>query len=163
MIKRKLFYVCLLCAMVGFGLLIPRPTIAQQKINWISFEELSAALENHPKPVLISFHAKWCSYCRKMHKEVFTDPEIVKMVNQNYYAVSFDVETRDTVWFDGQAFVNQLATTKREGYHDLALLLGGKGENLTVPVTLILNPNFSIKFRDFEYLSRKKLKARLIQ
>lgn len=161
--KTKLFYVYLLSAMVGFGLLIPRSTIAQQKINWISFEALSDALEKDPKPVLISFHAKWCSYCRKMQKEVFTDPEIIKLVNQDYYAVSFDVETRDTVWFDGQAFVNRNATPKREGFHDLALLLGSRKETLTVPVTLILNPDFSIKSRDFEYLSRKKLKARLTQ
>jgi thioredoxin-related protein len=124
-------------------------TVAQQKkegkskINWITFEQLSVKLEEEKKPVLINFHTSWCVYCRKMEKEVFTDPQIIEYLNKHYYAVSFDAESIDTVYFDGQIFTNTQYTKRRKGFHEIALLLGSRGRQFTVPVTLILDPGLN--------------------
>lgn len=131
----------------------------KDRIHWLSFEQLSDSLDVRPKPVLISFHTDWCVYCRKMHREVFTAPEIVQLVNANYYAVQFDAESRDTVLFDGQLFVNKEFSRRRDGFHEIARLLGEREGRITVPVTIILEENFTIRSRHFEYLSIKNLKT----
>lgn len=130
-----------------------------EQINWLTFEQLSDSLSNNPRKVLINFHTDWCSYCRKMHREVFTDPDIVRLINREYYAVSFDAESTDSVRFDGQVFVNREYTGRRRGFHELARLLANRNGQITVPTTIILDQDFHVLHRSFEYLSPKKLTA----
>lgn len=128
------------------------------QINWITFEQLSDSLTYNPgKKILISFHAEWCVYCRKMANEVYTKPEIIQLINQQYYAVSFDAEYTESVHFDGQEFVNNQQTRRRKGFHELALLLAGRNGQVTLPATLILDAEFNVLSRHFEYLSPQKL------
>lgn len=138
-------------------------TPLKQEIEWLTFEQLSDSLEVRPKKVIINFHTDWCTYCRKMYREVFTNPKIVKTINESYYAVSFDAESRDSVYFDGQWFTNTEATNRRRGFHELARLLGSRNGKISVPTTLFLNPDFSIRHRSFEYLSSRKLLELLVQ
>lgn len=163
----KGFFILILCA----GFLI-EPVTGQtqtpsasfkQEIDWLTFEQLSDSLERNPKKVIIHFHTDWCTYCRKMHREVFTNPEIIKIINEEYYAVSFDAETRDSVYFDGQWFINKEATKRRRGFHELARLLGNRNGLVSVPTTLFLNPDFTISHRSFQYLSSRKLMALLVR
>lgn len=132
---------------------------AREQIDWLTFEQLSDSLDAKPKRVLISFHTDWCTYCRKMHSEVYTRPEVVNRVNAHYYAVQFDAETTDTVRFDGQVFANSRATSRRRAFHDLALILGSRGHRFTVPVTIVLDEQFNVISRHFDYLDSKKLLA----
>lgn len=128
-----------------------------EQINWLTFEQLSDSLDRNPKKVLISFHTDWCVYCRKMHREIFTNRDVVRQVNARYYAVKFDAESTDPIHFDGQTFINRQATKRRKGFHDLALLLGASNGRFTPPVTLILSADFRILHRRFEYLDSKTL------
>lgn len=144
----------------AFTLLLGTENIRAQEdvqINWLTFEQLSDSLQNNPKKVLISFHTEWCVYCRKMHREVFTHPKVVEKINTAYYAVKFDAESTAPVQFDGQTFVNRRATKKWSGYHDIALLLGARNGEFTVPVTLILDADFRVIERRFEYLHSEAL------
>ncbi len=132
---------------------------SREQVNWLTFEQLSDSLDARPKKVLISFHTEWCAYCRKMHQEVYTNPQVAKTINDGYYAVQFDAETTDTVRFDGQVFANSRATSRRKAFHDLALILGSRGHRFTVPVTLVFDEKFNVISRHFEYLDSKKLLA----
>lgn len=129
----------------------------KQQVNWLTFEQLSDSLNVNPKKVIISFHTDWCAYCRKMHGEIYTKPEVAAVINEHYYAVKFDAESMDTVRFDGQSFVNRKATKRRKGIHDIALLLAGRDGRFTAPTTLILDENFRVISRHFEYMDSKKL------
>ncbi|SMG34641.1 thioredoxin family protein [Sphingobacterium psychroaquaticum] len=138
---------------------------AQQKaaaVNWITFEQLSDSLAIHPKKVLLFFHTDWCAYCRKMQREVFTDPKIVTQLNTHYYAVRFDAESTDTVSFDGALYTNSAPQKKTGSYHKLAELLAARQGTFSFPTTIILNAHFQVQTRSFEYLDRKKL-ARVIE
>lgn len=131
----------------------------REQVNWLTFEQLSDSLDAQPKKVLISFHTDWCTYCRKMDQEVYTNPKVAKALNDRYYAVKFDAETTDTVRFDGQVFANSRATSRRRAFHDLALILGSRGHRFTVPVTLVFDEKFNVISRHFDYLDSKKLLA----
>jgi len=127
------------------------------KVNWITFEELADSLRAKPKKVFIDFYTDWCAYCRKMDKQVFTNPKIAQKLNTDYYAVRMDAETRDTIHFDGQAYVNQQAQTQRRGFHELALLLGQRSGEFVLPTLLVLNEQFQLEHRRFQYLHSKQL------
>jgi thioredoxin-related protein len=122
-----------------------------QEIKWLSFEQLDDSLKIKPKPVIISFYTDWCVYCKKMDKEVYSKAAIIKEINQHYYAVKFDAETNIPVQFDGKTFI------KKAQFHELALLFAARGKQFTPPVTLVLDRNFKVKGRWFEYLSSDKL------
>ncbi|AGA80236.1 thioredoxin family protein [Echinicola vietnamensis] len=129
----------------------------QEKINWLTFEQLEDSLRLAPKKVFIDFYTDWCTYCKKMDKKVFTDAAVITTINREYYAVRMDAETRDTVRFDGLDLVNHQATDKRPGIHDLALLLGGRNGKFTPPTLILLDEAFRVIDRRFEYQHREKL------
>jgi thioredoxin-related protein len=122
-----------------------------QEITWLSFQQLDDSLKVKPKPVIISFYTDWCVYCKKMDKEVYSKTAIIKEINLHYYAVKFDAETKTPIHFDGKTFY------KKSQFHELTLLLGTREKQFTPPVTLILDSNFDVKSRWFEYLSSDKL------
>ncbi|WP_018473578.1 thioredoxin family protein [Echinicola pacifica] len=132
---------------------------AQASIRWMDFEQLEDSLAIAPKAIFIDFYTDWCSYCKKMDKEVFTKPEVVQWINNEVYAVRMDAESRDNIYFDGRWWKNRQATAKREGFHELALLLGSRQGEFVPPVFLLLDEQFTVIDRKFQYLSSEKLMA----
>lgn len=133
--------------------------IAQKEnVRWISFEQLEDSLALKPKKVFISFYADWCAYCKKMEKVAFKDPRVVASLNSEYYAIKMNAETRDTIHFEGRKFVNAEFGKKRRPTHQIPLLLASrKGRSFSLPATVILDKNFRLEERSFEYLSTKKM------
>ena len=44
-------------------------TNAQNKINWLSFEDAIELNKKSPKPILIDVYTDWCGYRKKMDLE----------------------------------------------------------------------------------------------
>lgn len=130
----------------------------KERIDWLSFEQLEDSLSKEPKKVFLSFYADWCAYCKKMDESAFKDPNVIALLNKEYYAVKMHAESRDTISFLGQRFVNKNVGKSRTPFHELPLLIGSR-ENATfsLPVNMILDESLSIKRRHFEYLSPKEL------
>jgi thioredoxin-related protein len=141
-----------------FGLSYPLRAQQNEEINWLTWEELDRALEENPKPIFIFFHAEWCAYCKKIEREIFTKKKVIEKLNKKYYALEMDVETEDTIHFDGQKFSNIQTNTKRNGVHQLPLLLASrKKAPFSLPVTLIFDKDFRLQKRVFEYYTSKEL------
>lgn len=133
-----------------------------ESIKWMDFEELDESLNKAPGKVVIYFYADWCVYCKKMEKNGFKDHEIIKSVNEEFYAVKMNVETTDSIVFDGQEFRNEQALSKRNGIHQLALLLTGYSNGAPpLPAILVLDNDFVIRKKSHEYLTSAKLKELL--
>lgn len=143
--------------LVGFSL----TSISAQtssEINWMSWKQLEFALEKKPKPVFVFFHAKWCAYCKKIKRKAFTNPEVIQKLNTDYYAVEMNVESKDTIVFDGLTFINTQAQKKRNGVHKLPLLLASqRNKAFTLPATLFFDNDFKIRTRLFNYYTSKQL------
>ncbi len=129
----------------------------EAEINWMSFQELSAALDEQARKVFLYFETDWCVYCRKMEKEVFTKPAIQSVLNEYYYAVKMDAETAEPINFEGQVFENRQVEANRRGFHDLALLFGRKDGAFAPPTMLVLDESFRVKYRVSSYLPGKQL------
>lgn len=131
----------------------------KQEIQWIGFEELEDSLQFKNKPVLIYFYTDWCVYCKKMDRNAFRNPEIVSEINNGFYAVKMNAESLDSIKFEGQTFINEQARNKRNGVHQIPLLLASReGRLFTFPVLMVLDKNFRIRKRSFEYLTSEAMK-----
>jgi thioredoxin-related protein len=97
------------------------PTASAQ-ITWMSWGEAVSANKKEPKKLLIDVYTEWCGWCKKMDKNVFTDPVIEAYVKENFYAVKFNAEQKEAIKYDGHTF-NFNANASSRGVHDLAVAL----------------------------------------
>lgn len=145
-------FVFLMIMLTGF-------TQPSDKIEWMDFEELNHAMEEQPKKVVLFFHGKGCVYCRKMEQAAFKNPEITAILNSDFYTVEMDVHARDTIVLNGHRYINPDANKSRYPIHELAAaFITREGHPISYPVTILLDKNFRIVNRSFEYLSPKALK-----
>lgn len=145
---------------LGVSFFLSNSLLAQQaeSVNWITFEQLDDSLKVKPKKVFISFYADWCVYCKKMEKTAFKDKTVISILNQNYYAVKMNAESKDTIVFDGVAYTNQNIGKSRRPTHQIPLVLASrKNKPFSLPVHLVLDKNFKAIGRYFEYLPPKRL------
>ena len=134
-------------------------SFAQEKnqVNWISFEQLHDSLKANPKKVFIDFYADWCSPCLKMDEVAFKDPRVVELLNKDFYAIKFNVETTDTIVFGQQSFSNPRAN-RRNPVHEIPLLLASrKDAPFTLPALVLMDSTFTAQARYFQYLDAEQL------
>jgi thiol-disulfide isomerase/thioredoxin len=130
----------------------------ESTVQWLSFQQLEDSLEIRPRKVFIDFYADWCAYCKKMDRVAFRDPEVVKKLNSEYYPVRMDVESPDTITFDGKRYTNPEFGKKRRPVHEIPRLLAFReGLPFSLPAIVILDKNFRLENRYFQYLSPKKM------
>ncbi len=99
---------------------------AQDKIEWLSFEEALVKTAEQPKKLLIDMYTDWCGWCTKMDNTTFSDPIIAKYISENFYAVKFNAERQDTVTFQGRQYINAKAGQKRSSHQLAQVLMNGK-------------------------------------
>jgi len=142
-----------------FAFFVCAPLSAQEKeaVNWITFEQLEDSLKQNPKKVFLDFVTDWCTYCRKMDRVVFTKTEVIKKLNDEYYAVRFDAESESEIEFGGKIFINDQVRKSRNPVHQIAQLLASRDNQFVPPTMIILDDEFNVMARYFEYMDSKKL------
>ncbi len=147
---KYLFFLILLFSQVS--------TAQESEIKWLDFEQLDDSLNVKAKPVLTYFYADWCVYCKKMERNAFKNPEVISLINQEFYAVKMNAESTDSIEFEGQIFINAQAANRRNGIHQIPLLLANRKDRaFSLPATLVLDGNFRIRKRSFEYLTSENM------
>ncbi|MEZ0452518.1 DUF255 domain-containing protein [Sphingobacterium thalpophilum] len=137
-------------------LFYPLLHFGQERINWVSFEQLDSLMAVAPRETLLFIHTDWCSYCRKMEQEVFTKAEIVSRINSLYYAIKLDAESTQRITFD-QSIWKPAWNGKRKGqYHPLALQLL-HGRKMVFPSLFRFDHDFRLKNLQQKYLNSKQL------
>jgi thioredoxin-related protein len=70
-----------------------RPT----KIEWKSYREALNKARSEDKPVMLHFTASWCSWCKKMKRETYTDRRVIRYLGENYAVSLVDTEKLPTL------------------------------------------------------------------
>lgn len=94
---------------------------AQEKVEWMSWDDAVVANKTTPKKMYVDIYTDWCGYCKKMDRETFTDPEVIKYLNTNFYPVKFDAEQKEEIIFNETSFKHKPGG--RGGVHELAVAL----------------------------------------
>jgi len=102
------------------------PPASGPKIKWMDFEEAVAMNKKKPKKIFLDMYTDWCGWCKKMDASTFVNPVIVEYMNENYYAVKFNAERKDTVAFNGIDYVNPNPTGQRSSHQLAQELMGGR-------------------------------------
>lgn len=114
--------------------------MAESPVNWMSFEEAVEKSKTDKKKIFIDVYTDWCGWCKVMDKNTFSQPEIAKYLNDNFYAVKLDAEQREDIEFRGHTF--KFIESGRRGYHELAAsLLQNK---LSYPTVVFLDEDFNM-------------------
>ena len=87
-------------------------------VKWYSMEEAEKLNKQQPRKIMIDVYTDWCGWCTKMDKETFNHPVIANYLNENYYPVKLDAESKEEIVFNGTTY-KHVAQGAR-GYHELA-------------------------------------------
>jgi uncharacterized protein len=81
-----------------------------QPVRWREWgEEAFAAAQKDEKPILLDIGAVWCHWCHVMDRESYDDPEIAKIINDNFVAVKVDRDERPDIDSRYQAAVSAVS------------------------------------------------------
>lgn len=109
-------------------------------VKWYSIEEAEKLSKEDGKKVMIDVYTDWCGWCKKMDKETFNHPVIAQYINENYYPVKLDAESKNDITFMGTTY--KYVAQGARGYHELAAgLLNGQ---LSYPSIAYLNEKLEL-------------------
>lgn len=101
------------------------------EINWYSMKEAQQMAKENEKKVLVYAEAVWCTYCKKMEKEVFPRQEVIDIMAEHYYPVRVDIESDKKMVFNGETLTgSQFAQKYRVRGTPTFFFIDGGGEIL---------------------------------
>ena len=125
-------------AFIAFAF-VSRP-VAQPEaggIKWMNWKEMQEAQKKEHRKVLIDVYTGWCGWCKRMDASTFANPIIVKYVNDNFYAVKFDAETKEDINFRGKDY--KYVSQGMQGYNELAAEI--LNNQMSYPTSVYLDEN----------------------
>ncbi|HEY4618588.1 MAG TPA: thioredoxin family protein [Flavobacterium sp.] len=121
-----------------------------------SFEEVERLSKENPKPIVVFIHTSWCKYCKMMENSTFKNPAVIKELNENFYFISLDAESKKEITFNNHAFRFR-PTGIASGVHELATALATIGNRVVYPTLVVLDANYTILLQKPSYLNAKAL------
>ena len=97
-------------------------TNAQDKINWMSMNDALTAQKENPKKIFMDVYTIWCGPCKMLDNNTFGNKDVIKFVNENYYAVKFDAEGTEEIYYQDFNYTNPNYQEGRKGRNSQHLL-----------------------------------------
>ncbi|MCW5908620.1 MAG: DUF255 domain-containing protein [Chitinophagales bacterium] len=152
--KHSPLVLLLVCLMVFSSYRPAEPKLPEAGgIKWMTWKEMQEAQKREPRKVFVDVYTDWCGWCKRMDQTTFVHPEIVKYLNENYYAIKFDAEERESIRFKGKDY--KFVASGNRGYNELAAeILKGR---MSYPTSVYLDENMDLLFPVPGYLEPKTL------
>jgi thioredoxin-related protein len=80
-----------------------KPT-EKEKINWLSIDEVNLKMKSEPRPIIMDIYTNWCYWCKVMDKKTYNNKEVVSYINQHFYAVKLNAETKQAVVWNNKSY-----------------------------------------------------------
>jgi thioredoxin-related protein len=110
------------------------------QVKWMKFEDAVAASKKEPRKIFVDIYADWCGWCKVLDRDTFSNPAVAKILNEQYYPVKLDSESRET---------HTLPDGRKVSSPELAasLATSKSGEKYGLPMMVVLNEQVSILTR----------------
>ena len=76
----------------------------KETIHWLTVSEMNALYAKEPRPVLVDVYTDWCGWCKQMDKTTYQHKKLVQYINEHFYAVKYNAESKEDVSFNGQVY-----------------------------------------------------------
>ncbi|HSI71111.1 MAG TPA: cytochrome c biogenesis protein CcdA, partial [Gillisia sp.] len=131
--------------------------------GFFDYEEALACAKKQDKPLFIDFTGHGCVNCREMEANVWSDPEVLKRLKEDYlvvalyvdektelpesewYVSGYDNKVKKTIGKQNLDFMIQKLNANAQPYYTL---IGEKGELLAAPKSYDLNIGEFVSFLD---------------
>jgi len=113
---------------------------AQNRVQWLSWEEAMEKNKVEKRKFVVDVYTDWCGWCKKMDKATFQNDKIARYINEHYYAIKMDGESKKEIVFQDKVYKYQ--RSGRRGYHELpAALMQGR---MSYPTVVFLDETASV-------------------
>ena len=85
------------------GVRVTKAPVAEA-VTWMSIEEAAGKLAKEQRPVLIDLYTTWCGWCKQMDKKTYSNKQVAQYLQEKFYAVKVDAETRATIQWAGRTY-----------------------------------------------------------
>lgn len=106
-------------------------------IHWMTLDDVQVAMNKEPRKVLMDVYTDWCGWCKVMDKKTFSNTDVIKYINKNFYAVRLNSEQKESIHFKGKTY-NTPAGDRQPNEFATEMLRG----QMSYPTTVILEENF---------------------
>ena len=65
--------------------------------NWIDFDQALKIAKEKNKFVMVKLYADWCGPCKMMDQITFSDPKVIKIIDENFLAAKLNVESEKII------------------------------------------------------------------
>lgn len=76
----------------------------KEKVQWLTVAEMQVAFSKSPRPILIDVYTSWCGWCKVMDKETYRNSKVANYINEHFYAVKLDAESKDAIEWAGKKY-----------------------------------------------------------
>ena len=98
---------------------------SQASIEWLDLETAADRNKEEKKFFFIDIYTDWCGWCKKMDQSTFKDSAVVEYMNQHFYAVKMNAESKAPIAYKEVLYESKMYSGK--AYNELAVnLLSGK-------------------------------------
>lgn len=111
-------------------------TVDSTEIHWMSLDDVQVAMKKEPKKVYMDIYTDWCGWCKVMERKTFSNKNVIKYINKNFYPVRFNAELKDSINFMGKMY--GFVPAQRANEFAIQLLQG----RMSYPTSVILEENF---------------------
>lgn len=116
----------------------PTPKI---ELTWYGWNEGYAKAVKEGKIVLVDAYTDWCGWCKKMDRDTYTNPAIIKKINAQFVPIKFNPEIKDVTYTIGDK-----SFSPQELYYMLT-----NGNSTGYPTTYFIYPKKMTLFYEAGY------------
>ncbi len=113
--------------------------VSDKEIRWMSIDDVQVAMKKEPRKVWIDVYTEWCGWCKRMDKTTFSNPNVIRYMNEHFYAVKLDAEQGGDIRFMGKMFAGPNPPASRTPHPFANWLLNGQ---MSYPTSVVMDENF---------------------
>jgi uncharacterized protein YyaL (SSP411 family) len=111
----------------------------EEGLKWESWNEGYPRALKEKKILLVDAYTDWCGWCKKMDRDTYTNPEVLKLLNKYFVTVKFNPEIQNVRYeLNGQTFSGaelhmMLSNNQRLGFPTTYFIITTKNRLLIQP------------------------------
>ena len=110
---------------------------SQVKVNWMTWDQAVEKSQGRTHKILIHIYTEGCTPCKNMDATTFVSPEIVELINNNFYPVKLDARSKKDLTFNGKKLI--FKCENGTCFHEFAMQL--TNGTLSFPSCVFLDEN----------------------